>query len=73
MSYDHQTTGRVVFTTGAAGGVGTALTKRFLANGDTVIGTDVNLTGYYLVTHTLLPLMKGRGWGRIVNFGSASM
>ncbi len=34
---------------------------------------DVNLTGYFLVTHTLLPLMKDRGWGRIVNFGSASM
>lgn len=34
---------------------------------------DVNLTGYFLVTHTLLPLMKGRGWGRIINFGSASM
>ncbi|MFQ1002351.1 SDR family NAD(P)-dependent oxidoreductase [Modestobacter sp. SSW1-42] len=34
---------------------------------------DINLTGYYLVTHTLLPLLKERGWGRIVNFGSASM
>jgi NAD(P)-dependent dehydrogenase (short-subunit alcohol dehydrogenase family) len=34
---------------------------------------DINLTGYFLVTHALLPLMKGRGWGRIVNVGSASM
>lgn len=34
---------------------------------------DVNLTGYFLVTRALLPLMKGRGWGRIVNVGSASM
>ena len=33
---------------------------------------DVNLTGYFLVTHTLLPLMNDRGWGRIVNVGSAS-
>ncbi|KIH96601.1 hypothetical protein LP52_24115 [Streptomonospora alba] len=132
--------------TGAAGGVGAELVKRFLTNGDTVIATDlspdaidklsadigardrlvtlaaditdeadvarlaeavdgnggldvlvngagffpidtfenttpdrwrqvidINLTGYYLVTHALLPLMRGRGWGRIVNFGSASM
>jgi NAD(P)-dependent dehydrogenase (short-subunit alcohol dehydrogenase family) len=34
---------------------------------------DINLTGYFLVTHALLPLMRGRGWGRIVNVGSASM
>lgn len=34
---------------------------------------EVNLTGYYLVTHTLLPLLKQGGWGRVVNFGSASM
>ncbi|NKZ04982.1 SDR family NAD(P)-dependent oxidoreductase [Actinomadura latina] len=34
---------------------------------------DINLTGYFLVTHALLPLMRGRGWGRIVNIGSASM
>jgi NAD(P)-dependent dehydrogenase (short-subunit alcohol dehydrogenase family) len=137
---------RTVLITGAAGGVGAELVRRFLANGDTVIGTDVsaealrglekemdageffvtspgdmtnqtdvdmlaglvrerggldvlincagffpfdtfedttlekwravidvNLTGYFMVTHTLLPLMKDRGWGRIVNFGSASM
>jgi len=25
------------------------------------------------MTHTLLPLLKGRGWGRIVNIGSASI
>lgn len=143
---DNHSTGRVVLITGAGGGVGAELVKRFLANGDTVIGTDVsadalatleadlaageslvtaagnitdetdvatlaelareqggldilincagffpfdlfpdttlerwrsvidvNLTGYFLVTHTLLPLMKDRGWGRIINFGSASM
>lgn len=34
---------------------------------------DINLTGYFLVTRALLPLMRGRGWGRIVNVGSASM
>lgn len=34
---------------------------------------EVNLTGTFLVTHELLPLMRGRGWGRIINFGSASV
>jgi NAD(P)-dependent dehydrogenase (short-subunit alcohol dehydrogenase family) len=33
----------------------------------------INLTGTFCVTHTLLPLMRGRGWGRIVNVGSASV
>nr|WP_114207303.1 SDR family oxidoreductase [Acidisarcina polymorpha] len=36
-----------------------------------VIG--INLTGTFRVTHTLLPLMKRRGWGRIVDIGSASV
>lgn len=146
MKSDTRNTARVVVITGAAGGVGAELVKRFIANGDTVIGTDkslealaelerdvaapgslfttagdisdeadvaalasqverhggldvlincagffpfdmfadmtldrwrsvidINLTGYFLVTHSLLPLMKKRGWGRIINFGSASM
>jgi NAD(P)-dependent dehydrogenase (short-subunit alcohol dehydrogenase family) len=34
---------------------------------------DINLTGTFLTTTALLPLMKNRGWGRIVNFGSASV
>jgi NAD(P)-dependent dehydrogenase (short-subunit alcohol dehydrogenase family) len=34
---------------------------------------DINLTGTYLMTKAMLPLMKERGWGRIVNFGSGSM
>lgn len=34
---------------------------------------DINLTGPFLVIRALLPLMKGRGWGRIINFGSASV
>jgi NAD(P)-dependent dehydrogenase (short-subunit alcohol dehydrogenase family) len=34
---------------------------------------DINLTGTFLTTSALLPLMKDRGWGRIVNFGSASV
>lgn len=34
---------------------------------------DINLTGPFLMTHALLPLMKDRGWGRIINFGSASV
>lgn len=139
-------TGRTIVITGAAGGVGADLVARFLANGDTVIATDVsqdaldaladvhghqerlvtisgdisseqdvaalaalasdrggvdvlvnvagffpwdpweqltadrwrkvidvNLTGYFLVTSALLPLMRSRGWGRVINFGSASM
>jgi NAD(P)-dependent dehydrogenase (short-subunit alcohol dehydrogenase family) len=34
---------------------------------------DINLTGSFLMIRTLLPLMKGRGWGRIINFGSGSV
>jgi NAD(P)-dependent dehydrogenase (short-subunit alcohol dehydrogenase family) len=137
---------RVVLITGAAGGVGSVLVDRFLANDDTVIATDmtaealsklsgarpgaklvtvpadiakevdcarlaevarerggrvevlincagffpirsfeemtvaewqrvldINLTGPYLVTRALLPLMKARGWGRMINFSSASI
>jgi NAD(P)-dependent dehydrogenase (short-subunit alcohol dehydrogenase family) len=33
----------------------------------------VNLTGTFQMTHSLLPLMKIHGWGRIVNIGSASI
>jgi 3-oxoacyl-[acyl-carrier protein] reductase len=139
-------TNRVVVITGAAGGIGTELVRRFLENGDMVIATDlkdeglqklktstghtslltvaanltdfndcerlseiarasggsvdvlincagyfpihsfeeispeewreiidVNLTGPFLVTRALLPLMKVRGWGRVINFGSASV
>jgi NAD(P)-dependent dehydrogenase (short-subunit alcohol dehydrogenase family) len=138
---------RVVLITGAAGGVGSVLVERFLANDDTVIATDrnddaledlrgrlavdaklitaaadisseadtkalaesaheqagsvevlincagffpilpfeeisvsdwrrvidINLTGSFLMTRAFLPLMKGRGWGRIINFGSGSV
>lgn len=34
---------------------------------------DVNLTGTALMCKAMLPLMTGRGWGRIVNIGSASV
>ena len=34
---------------------------------------SINLTGVFLMTRAMLPLMKNRGWGRIVNIGSASM
>ncbi len=138
---------RVVLITGAAGGVGSVLVDRFLANQDTVVATDtsseilekwrvrwpqdaklvtaaadisaeedcetlanvarehagrvdilvncagyfpivaleemsaedwrriieINLTGTFLMTRAILPLMKGRDWGRIVNFGSGSV
>ncbi|HEX7784412.1 MAG TPA: SDR family oxidoreductase [Sphingobium sp.] len=138
--------GRIVVITGAAGGMGSLIVERFLANGDKVIATDtskeglqkladahggadiavqtaditddgdlealkklaedrhgrvdilvnvagyfpiqpfeemsaadwrkiidINLTGTALMIKALLPLMKGRGWGRIINFGSASI
>jgi NAD(P)-dependent dehydrogenase (short-subunit alcohol dehydrogenase family) len=35
--------------------------------------TGINLTGVFLMAKAVLPLMKGRGWGRIVNIGSGSM
>jgi len=33
----------------------------------------INLTGTFQMTHALLPLMKERGWARIINIGSASV
>ncbi len=34
---------------------------------------DINLTGTFLMTKAVTPLLRGRGWGRIVNMGSASV
>lgn len=34
---------------------------------------DINLTGTFLMTEAMVPMMKDRGWGRIVNFGSGSV
>jgi NAD(P)-dependent dehydrogenase (short-subunit alcohol dehydrogenase family) len=34
---------------------------------------DINLTGNFLMTRAVLPLMKSRGWGRIINVGSVSV
>lgn len=34
---------------------------------------DINLTGTALMAKAALPLMVGRGWGRIINIGSASV
>ena len=139
--------GRIVVVTGGAGGIGSKIVDRFLANGDTifaidnrldalktllgtrsaqdqllVIGGDVskeddtrgfadtirakagrvdilincagyypivpfekmtfkewqqiiaiNLSGAFLMVSAPLPLMKGRGWGRVVNIASASV
>jgi len=33
----------------------------------------INLSGAFLMVRALLPLMKSRGWGRIVNIASASV
>jgi NAD(P)-dependent dehydrogenase (short-subunit alcohol dehydrogenase family) len=137
---------RVVVVTGGAGGLGSKIVDRFLANGDTIFAIDnrldalktrlgtrnaqdrlvaiegdvskeddtrgiadtirakadrvdvlincagyypivpfekmtfdewqkiiaINLNGAFLMVSALLPLMKGRGWGRIVNIASAS-
>ena len=34
---------------------------------------DINLTGTALMCQSMLPLITGRGWGRIINMGSASI
>jgi 3-oxoacyl-[acyl-carrier protein] reductase len=34
---------------------------------------DANLTSAYLVTQAVLPLMRGRSWGRVINFGSGAV
>jgi NAD(P)-dependent dehydrogenase (short-subunit alcohol dehydrogenase family) len=48
-----------------------AFTEMSLADWNKVIG--INLTGVFLMVKAILPLMTGRGWGRIINIGSASM
>ncbi len=147
MTGPANTTGRIVVITGAAGGIGSRLVDRFLANGDRVVASDalpealaqwrsgypddaelvtaaadvaseedcrsvatiarerfgrvdvlvncagyfpftpfeemtadgwrrildVNLTGPFLMTQAVLPLMRDQGWGRVVNFGSGSV
>ena len=139
--------GRIVVVTGGAGGIGSMIVDRFLANGDTIFAIDnrldalktllgtrsaqdqlvaiggdvskeddtrgfadtirakagrvdvlincagyypivpfekmtfeqwqliiaINLSGAFLMVSALLPLMKGRGWGRVVNIASASV
>jgi NAD(P)-dependent dehydrogenase (short-subunit alcohol dehydrogenase family) len=34
---------------------------------------DINLSGTALMCKAVLPMMTGRGWGRIINIGSASI
>ncbi|MBV9654734.1 MAG: SDR family oxidoreductase [Acetobacteraceae bacterium] len=34
---------------------------------------DINLTGTALMCQAMLPLITGRGWGRVINIGSASI
>ncbi len=42
-----------------------------LCDWNKVVG--INLTGVFLMVKAMLPLMKGQGWGRIINVGSASI
>ena len=54
---------RVVIVTGAASGIGLALTRRLLARGDTVIAADLNEVGLA----SLVALADEAGWsGRVV-------
>jgi len=48
-----------------------AFAEMSLADWNKVIG--INLTGVFLMVKAILPLMTGRGWGRIINIGSGSM
>jgi len=48
-----------------------AFAEMSLADWNKVIG--INLTGVFLMVKAILPLMIGRGWGRIINIGSGSM
>ncbi len=34
---------------------------------------DINLTGFFLMERAIVPLMRERGWGRIINYGSGSV
>lgn len=57
----------------AAAGVANLSPAEDLSLADWQRVIDINLTGTFLVTQAVLPLMKDRGWGRIVNFRSGSV
>ena len=64
--------GRVDVLINCAGyGPSQSFDEMSLADWNKVIG--INLTGDFLMVKAMLPLMKGRGWGRIVNIGSSSI
>ncbi len=48
-----------------------AFDEMTLTDWNQIVG--INLTGVFLTVKAVLPLMRGRGWGRIINFGSGSM
>ena len=70
--FAHATAGRVDVLVNCAGFFPTQPFEAItLADWNRVVG--INLTGVFLIVRAMLPLMKGRGWGRIINIGSASM
>jgi NAD(P)-dependent dehydrogenase (short-subunit alcohol dehydrogenase family) len=70
--FARETAGRVDILINCAGFFPTQdFEKMSLADWNKIIG--INLTGVFLMVKAMLPLMRGRGWGRIINFGSGSM
>jgi len=71
-AFARDTSGRVDVLINCAGYFPTQVfTEMSLADWNKVVG--INLTGVFLMVKAILPLITGRGWGRIINIGSGSM
>ena len=67
--------GKTAVVTGTAHGIGAAIAKALRDDGATVHGVDrdtADLTSTFLCTRAVVPGMKERGWGRIVNISSGA-
>jgi NAD(P)-dependent dehydrogenase (short-subunit alcohol dehydrogenase family) len=53
-----------VIVTGAAGGMGSLLVRRFLGNGDTVLATDIKGDGLARLQPTSTPATACTSWPR---------